>query len=219
MKGSISVPYKENDINGIFRKIAKITKSKNIFRDGFISFYSSSIDAKTCFDVLVGAEEYTTTYAWFSTQGDDPDPWITIDFHSLKLIIEELVVYSAPVDFRSVKLAIEWIVIKMALTDYFPKYEVLVSNDNSTWEKVGEKTFDSQPKTEMQSFSITKKEARFIKLHGVGQRFGGGDLRMAIYQMDLFGNLTGVSPFRQTCHARRKTLLLNVIFIEIITLS
>ena len=197
MKGSISVPYKESNINGIFRKIARITKSKNIYRDGFISFYSSSIDAKTCFDVLTGTNEHSSAYSWVETLGDDSDPWITVDFHSLKLKIEGLVIHTGQIDF-------------------LPYYEVLVSNDNTTYEKVGDKTFNSQPATMTQSFTTTKKEARFIQLHGKGQRFGGENLRMAIYQMDLFGKLSGVSLFRQTCKERRKAQLLCLILCELI---
>ena len=69
MKRSINAPYKEDNINGIIRKLAKITKSKNIYRDGFISFYSSSINNNTCFDVLTGTKEYLATYSWFATLG------------------------------------------------------------------------------------------------------------------------------------------------------
>lgn len=200
MKGNIIVPYKENDVNGIIQKIVKITKSKNIYRDGFISFYSSSIYSDTCFDVLTGTKDYTAKYTWFTTKGDDPDPWLTIDFHSNKLAIEGFVIYTDT-------------------SDYLPKYEVFVSNDNASWEKIGEKTFTSEPKEKTQSFKTTKREARFINLHGIGQRFGGHNLRMAIYQIDLFGKLSGISLFRQSCHVRRRGYILDLILIEMITLS
>ena len=200
MKGFVNAQYKENNINGIIRKIAKITRSKNIYRDGYISIYSSSISSNSCLDVLTGTKEYTADSTCFQTQGDDSDPWITIDFHSLRLMIEGLSIYTGP-------------------GDYLPNYEVLVSNDNSTWEKVGSKSFDSKPPGWTYSFETTKKEARFIKLHGSGQRFDGQNLRMAIYELDLFGKLSVVSLIRQSCHVKRKSNIFNVILVEMITIS
>ena len=197
MKGVINVPYKNNNINGIFHKIAKITKSKNIYRDGLISFYSSSIDPKCCFDVLLGSKDCPSGTEWVETLGSDPDPWITIDFLSLKLKIEGISLY-------------------MEEVDYLPYYEILVSNDNATWENVGNKTFATKPSSTTQCIETTKKEVRFIKLHGAGQRFGGGNLRMAIYELDLFGQLSGLSLFRESCKLRRKENFLSIILIEIL---
>ena len=197
MKGSINIRYKENNVNGIFRKIAKITKSKNIYRDGFISFYSSSILEYSCYDVLTGTKDYVAQNSWFQTLDQDPDPWITIDFQSLKLTIEGLCIYTNT-------------------NDFLPNYEVLVSNDNKTWNKIGSKKFSSAPVSWTQSFAITKNEARFIKLHGIGQRFGGENLRMAIYELDLFGKLSGISLFHRSCQVRRKSLTFVITFIEII---
>ena len=197
MRGSINIKYRENDINGIIRKIAKNTKSQNIYKDGFISFYSSTFNRNGCYDVLTGVKECATKNKWFTTAGNDKDPWIIIDFHSSKLTIEGFVINTGGVD-------------------YLPCYKLYVSNDNETWEEVGNKTFDSMPDGSIHSFETKKKEARFIKLNGFEQRFGGGDLRMVLYQIDLFGKLSVVSPIRQSCQVRRKpqifSLMLNEIF-------
>ena len=99
--------------------------------------------------------------------------------------------------------------------DYFPLYEVLFSNDNSTWDNVCNKTYNSYPSVMMSSFKTPKKIGRYIKLHGIGQRYDGG-LRMAIYGLDFFGRLFGVSPIRQSCQIRRKGSFLCFIFCEII---
>ena len=72
----------------------------------------------------------------------------------------------------------------------------------------------------IQSFATSKKEeGRFIKLHGIGQRFSLGNLRMAIYQIDLFGKLSCISLFRQSCQVKRKQNVFNLMLIEVLFIS
>ena len=198
MNWNIRVPFKENSINGIVRKINKITKSKNIFRDGFVSLYASSFYTTTgCMDLLLGAEEYDSPEEWFGTGAEDNDPWIIIDFHSFKITIEAVAIYTNP-------------------GDYLPYYEILISDDNSTWEKAGDKTFESRPLDNLQNIATTNLKGRFIKLRGKGQRFGNVDMRMVFYSLDVFGVLSGKSLIRQSCKIRKEPRMMNFVLIAMV---
>ena len=198
-----SIPFNGTPGSGAIRYIKKVSKHENIhsFREIEIKVSSNKYLTSHLMTIPIGINNPSFTDYWVSDNA--ANQWFQIDFRSYKVIVNSY-------DYH----ASSW--------DYFSNWQLLGSNDETSWKVIDKKTITSYPSStilEEKHYECSEgnnEPFSYIRLQVSGTR-KYPDFYLGIYCFDVYGTI--IDKNRKCTNAPKRKCLLNTLIFNIIGLS
>ena len=169
--------------NGIVAYFRNVTKTKDPYQKGLINILVSAGEDKK-HNVFVDESDAYTGF-WNANGANN---WITIDFGLNKVSLTHYT-------------------IKAWGQDFFSKWEVSASNNNSNWEVIHDGKLESMPQNELKqatnrTFETEKVIPRsYIRIKSLSPRFAGEEA-FYLHRLEFFGKFHLFGELKESVHCR-----------------